>query len=108
MGVGVENTGSTDGQQGSPLGGLFLLVVVVAVGYWGISAFMGSDKEELRDCFEAIRASNPEYLDIDMRIRIQELDAAEKVEITSRDRTNVVTVVRYALDRKPGEVWCPN
>jgi hypothetical protein len=108
MGVGIENTGSTGGQQGSPLGGLILLVVVVAVGYWGISAFTQTDREELRGCFDAIRASNPEYFGIDMRIRIQELNAAEKVEIISRDRTKVVTVVRYALDRKPGEVWCPN
>jgi hypothetical protein len=108
MDVGVQNTDPTGGQQGSPLGGLILLVVMVAAGYWGISALVLSDREELRDCFEDIRASNPEYFDIDMRMRIQELDAAEKVEIISRDRANVVTVIRYSLDRKRGEVWCPN
>lgn len=108
MGAGAENSGSTNVQQGNPLAGLILLAVVIAIGYWGISALMQSDREELRDCFNAIRTSNPEYFDIEMRIRIQELDAAEDVEIISRDRTNVVTVVRYALDRKPGEVWCPN
>jgi hypothetical protein len=104
-----KNNGVAGSSDGNPVVGFALLCGLAVIGYLVFSAFVGSDRSEVRACIEsAQRADVSGNLTMTFKIMLRRLDTAKEVMITRTLPNNVgLTDISFIMDGEPDRVICP-